>query len=98
MPSTQSNNSLRELNTKLLAEIGELRKKFAEIKVENDELKGKNTEFPELRRKFAKFEAKKAELKARVAKLLRQTVEENKMHDAKVKELEQKNTELKARL
>ena len=36
----QSNNSLRELNAKLLAEIAELRKKFADIKIENDELKG----------------------------------------------------------
>ena len=46
MSNTQSNDSLRELNAKLLAEIGELRKKFAEIKVENDEI-------PELRRKAA---------------------------------------------
>jgi hypothetical protein len=39
MSSTQSNDSLRKLNAKLLAEIGELRKKFAEIKIENDELR-----------------------------------------------------------
>ena len=47
MSSTQSNDSLRELNAKLLAEIGELRKKFAEIKVENAD---KNAEIPDLRR------------------------------------------------
>jgi hypothetical protein len=94
----QSIDSLRELNAKLLAEIGELRKKFAEIKVENDELKDKNTEIPELRRKFAEIEAERAELKARIAELLKQAVEENKMRDARVKKLEQKNTELEARL
>ncbi len=47
MSNTQSNDSLRELNAKLLAEIGELRKKFAEIKVENVD---KNAEIPDLRR------------------------------------------------
>jgi hypothetical protein len=88
----QSNDSLRELNAKLLAEIGELRKKFAEIKVEN---KDKNAEIPELRRKFADIEVEKAELKARVAKLLRQAVEGNKMRYARVKKLEQKIQSLK---
>ena len=38
----QSIDSLRELNAKLLAEIGELRKKFAEIEDENGELKNEN--------------------------------------------------------
>ena len=38
----QSIDSLRELNVKLLAEITELRKKFAEIE-------SKNAEIPELR-------------------------------------------------
>ena len=92
MSNTQSNDSLRELNAKLLAEIGELRKKFAEIKVENDELKDKNTEIPELRRKFAELEAEKAELKARIARLLNQAVEESKRRDAKVKKLEARLT------
>src|SRR6266498_5342874 len=91
MSNTQSNDSLRELNAKLLAEIGKLRKKFAEIKVENDELKDKNTEIPELRRKFAELEAEKAELKARIAGLLKQAVEESKRRDVE-------NAELKARI
>ncbi|RGB24008.1 hypothetical protein C1646_821832 [Rhizophagus diaphanus] len=80
-----------ELNAKILAKITELRKKFAEIKVENNDLKDKNTEIPELRRKFAKIEAERAELKARIAELLKQGVEENKRRDAE-------NAELKARI
>ena len=56
LSNMQSIDSLRELNAKLLAEIAELRKKFSEIKIENDELKDKNTEIPELRRKFAEIE------------------------------------------
>src|SRR5581483_6476568 len=39
MSNTQSNDLLRELNAKLLAEISKLRKKFAEIGVEKTELK-----------------------------------------------------------
>jgi predicted nuclease with TOPRIM domain len=81
MSSTQSNDSLRELNAKLLAEIDELRKKFAEIKVENDELKDKIAGIPDLRRKFTELEAEKAELKARIAELLRRAVEESKKRD-----------------
>ncbi|EXX52555.1 hypothetical protein RirG_252010 [Rhizophagus irregularis DAOM 197198w] len=80
MSNTQSNDSLRELNAKLLAEIGELRKKFAEIKVKNDELKDKNIKIPELRRKFAEIEIERTELKAKIAKLLKQGVKENKRH------------------
>ena len=38
MSNTQSIDSLRELNVKLLAEITELRKKFAEIESENAEV------------------------------------------------------------
>ena len=91
MSNTQSNDTLRELNAKLLADIGELGKKFAEIKVENDELKDKNTEIPELRRKFAELEAEKAELKARIARLLNQAVKESKRRDVE-------NAELKARI
>ncbi|CAG8790379.1 7291_t:CDS:1, partial [Acaulospora morrowiae] len=48
--------------------------------------------------KIAELEAERTELKARIAELLRQTVEENKMRDVKVKELEQKNIELENRL
>jgi len=91
MSNTQSNDSLRELNAKLLAEIGELRKKFAEIKVENDELKDKNTKIPELRRKFAEIETERTELKTKIAELLKQGVEENKRRDAE-------NAELKIRI
>ena len=91
MSNTQSNDSLRELNAKLLAEIGELRKKFAEIKVENDELKDKNTEIPELRRKFAEIETERTELKTKIAELLKQGMEENKRRDAE-------NAELKIRI
>ncbi|PKC02887.1 hypothetical protein RhiirA5_402201 [Rhizophagus irregularis] len=91
MSNTQSNDSLRELNAKLLAEIGELRKKFAEIKVKNDELKDKNTEIPELRRKFVEIEIERTELKAKIAELLKQGVEENKRRDAE-------NAELKIRI
>ena len=87
----QSIDSLRELNAKLLAEITELRKKFAEVKVENDDLKDKNTEIPELRRKFAEIEAERAEL-------LKQGVEENKRRDAENTELKSRIGELEARL
>ncbi|RGB27046.1 hypothetical protein C1646_769623 [Rhizophagus diaphanus] len=80
---------IQELYAKLLAEIVELRKKFAENKVKNDDLKDKNAEIPDLRRKFAKLEAEKTELKARVAELLKQGVE-NKRRDAE-------NVKLKAR-
>ena len=84
MSNTQSIDSLRELNVKLLAEITELRKKFAEIESENAEI-------PELRRKVADVEAENAKL--------RQIIEENAKCDVRVKELlEQKNTELEARL
>ncbi len=59
-------DSLRELNTKLLAEIVKLRKKFAEIK-------GENAEIPKLRKKVAEDEVKKMklrqELKARTNEL-----------------------------
>jgi hypothetical protein len=39
MPSTQSNDSLRELNAKLLVEICELRKKVSEDEVEKTKLR-----------------------------------------------------------
>jgi hypothetical protein len=80
----QSIDSLRELNSKLLAEIAELRKV-------NAELKDKNAEIPDLKRKFAEIESEKVELKARIAELLRQAVEESKRHDVE-------NAELKARI
>ncbi|RHZ82215.1 hypothetical protein Glove_110g18 [Diversispora epigaea] len=85
----QSIDSLRELNSKLLAEI----------------LKDKNTEIPELRRKFAEIEAERAELKARIAELLKQGMEENKRRDSenaklkvRIKELESENVEFRDRI
>ncbi|CAB4399463.1 unnamed protein product [Rhizophagus irregularis] len=93
MSNIQSNDSLRKLNAKLLAEISEFRKKFAEIKVENNKLKDKNTEIPEIRRKFAEIETERTELKAKIAELLKQTqsVEENKRRDTE-------NAKLKIRI
>src|SRR4051812_20179399 len=44
MSNAQSNNSLKELNAKLLVEIDELKKRFAEIKVKNDELVAEKVE------------------------------------------------------
>ncbi|EXX62880.1 hypothetical protein GLOIN_2v1778212 [Rhizophagus irregularis DAOM 181602=DAOM 197198] len=88
----QSIDSLRELNSKLLAEITELKKV-------NAELKDKNAEIPDLKRKFAEIESEKVELKARIAEILRQAVEESKRRDvenaelkAKIKELEKNKT------
>ncbi|CAB5381753.1 unnamed protein product [Rhizophagus irregularis] len=44
MSSTQSNDSLRELNAKLLAEICELRKKVAEDESHDDQSSSENSE------------------------------------------------------
>ncbi|RIA79263.1 hypothetical protein C1645_746019 [Glomus cerebriforme] len=59
-------DSLRKLNTKLLVEIAELRKKFAKIESENAEI-------PKLRKKVAENEVEKMklrqELKARTDEL-----------------------------
>ncbi|RIA79487.1 hypothetical protein C1645_840566 [Glomus cerebriforme] len=55
-----------KLNVKLLVEIIEFRKKFAEIK-------SKNAEIPELRRKVADIEAENVKL--------RQIIEKNTKHD-----------------
>jgi hypothetical protein len=80
MSNTQSNDSLRELNAKLLAEIAELRKENAEI--------------PDLKRKLTEFKSKKVELKARLVEALRQTVKESKRHDAENVELKTRIEEL----
>ena len=79
----QSIDSLRELNSKLLAEIAELTKENAKI----SELKKENAEIPDLERKFAEIESDKVELKARITKLLRQAVEESKRRDVEHAEL-----------
>src|ERR1700722_19039289 len=84
LSNMQSIDSLRELNSKLLAEIAELRKV-------NAELKDKNAEIPDLKREFAEIASEKVELKARIAELLRQAVEESKRRDVE-------NAELRARI
>ncbi|CAG8814394.1 14518_t:CDS:2, partial [Cetraspora pellucida] len=98
MSNTQSNDLLIELNAKLLAEIAKLRKKFAEIKVENDELKDKNAEIIAFSDKIAELETERTELKARIVKLLRQTVEESKWCDAENARHDDAIAELKAEL
>ena len=80
MPNAQSNDSLKELNAKLLAEISELKKENAWI--------------PDLKRKFAEIESEKVELKARIAELLRQAVEESKRRDVENAELKARIEEL----
>ncbi|RHZ44424.1 hypothetical protein Glove_726g7 [Diversispora epigaea] len=80
MLNTQSNDSLRELNAKLLVKIVELRKKNAEI--------------PDLKRKLAEFESERVELKARLAEALNQAVEESKRRDAENAKLKTKIEEL----
>ncbi|GBB97239.1 hypothetical protein RclHR1_29490001, partial [Rhizophagus clarus] len=52
MSYAQSSDSLRELNTKLLVEIAELRKKFAKIEAENAKI-------PKLRKEVAEDEVEK---------------------------------------
>jgi hypothetical protein len=69
MSNTQSNDSLRELNAKLLVEICEFRKKFSEIKGKNIKLKNKNAELRQIVKKNAKHNAENAEYKVRIEKL-----------------------------
>ncbi|GES76650.1 hypothetical protein GLOIN_2v1882276 [Rhizophagus clarus] len=79
--------------------IFEYRSEIAELRKENAELKDKNGEIPDLKRKFAEIESEKVELKARIAKLLKQAVEESKRRDvenaklrARIEELEKNKT------
>ncbi|CAG8635406.1 802_t:CDS:2, partial [Ambispora gerdemannii] len=97
MSNAQSNESLRELNAKLLAEIAELRKKFAEIKVKNDELKDKNTEIVASSDKIVELEAERTELKTRIAGLPRQAMEENPKSHCSVIDSSQKNNQDKSK-
>ncbi|RIA87593.1 hypothetical protein C1645_854263 [Glomus cerebriforme] len=69
MSNTPSNNSLRELNTKLLAEIGELRKKFAKIEGKNGELKNENAKLRQIIEENARHDAENAEHKIRIEEL-----------------------------
>ncbi|RIA99379.1 hypothetical protein C1645_730983 [Glomus cerebriforme] len=82
----QSNDSLRELNTKLLAEIAELRKKFAEIKGENGELKNENAKLRQIIEN-SRRDAENTEQKARIEELERNSAN-----------ISAENTELKARV
>ncbi|GET03338.1 hypothetical protein GLOIN_2v1495260 [Rhizophagus clarus] len=97
----QSNDSLKELNAKLLTEITELRKENAEIpklrekslkfEAENGELKAINAEIPDLKRKISKFDAERGELKRRIVEALSMTEEKRTRRDAE-------NAKLKARI
>src|ERR1043165_2899967 len=76
MLSTQSNDSLRELNAKLLAEIGELKSENAKLRriiEENARRDAENAEhkvrIEELEKNSADISAENAELKAELAKL-----------------------------
>src|SRR4051794_3792530 len=62
MANTHSIDSLRELNSKLLAEITELRKENAEVKAENIEVKAENVK---LRRALEEHEARFTNLEQR---------------------------------
>jgi len=70
--------------------IDSLRELNAKLLAEIAKLKKENDKISELEKKFAEVEAENAKLK--------QIIEENAMRDARVKELEQKNTELETRL
>src|ERR1043165_292600 len=76
MLSTQSNDSLRELNAKLLAEIGELKSENAKLRriiEENARRDAENAKhkvrIEELEKNSADISAENAELKAKLAKL-----------------------------
>ena len=77
MSDTQSKiDSLQELNSKLLAEISELRKENADVKAENTKLKQAMEENVELKSRVEELEknrtdsdAENVELRARVMKL-----------------------------
>jgi predicted nuclease with TOPRIM domain len=73
--------------------IDSLRELNAKLLAEIAELRKENAEIPELSEKLLRF----AEVEAENAKL-RQIIEENARRDVRVEELEQKNTELEARL
>ncbi|GES83310.1 hypothetical protein GLOIN_2v1779898 [Rhizophagus clarus] len=83
----QSTDSLRELNDKLLAEIAELRKKFAEIEGENGELKNENAKLRQIIEKNARRDAENAEHKVRIEELEKNSAD-----------ISAENAELKAEL
>ncbi|CAJ0859347.1 15214_t:CDS:2 [Entrophospora sp. SA101] len=70
--------SLRELNSRLVLQIDEIRKKFTEIEIENNEIKKKyveveaeNTDLKEIIKENSRREAESMKLKARVEELER---------------------------
>src|SRR3954447_10107964 len=70
MSSTQSNDSLRELNAKLLAEIGELRKKVAEDEVEKMKLRQElKTRTDELEKTISHYSVEIGKLNAKILEL-----------------------------
>ena len=91
MSSTQSNDSLRELNAKLLAEIGELRKKVAEDEVEKMKLKQElKARTDELEKTISRYSVEIGKLNAMIVEL-----EKNKTATAK---LESENAEFRDRI
>src|SRR6266542_6837616 len=91
---SSKHESLKQRITELEAENVEI----AELRKENAELRKDNTEISNLRIKLSVSDAEIAELKRRNAEFLRANEEYNERRDAKVKKLEQKNTELETRL
>ncbi|GBC04261.1 hypothetical protein RclHR1_05590016 [Rhizophagus clarus] len=67
MSNAQSIDSLREVNARLLVEISELRKKFAEVEAENAKLKQIIEENARRDARVEELEQKNTELKARLA-------------------------------
>ncbi|CAJ0911510.1 3635_t:CDS:2, partial [Entrophospora sp. SA101] len=77
--------SLRELNSRLVLQIDEIRKKFTEIEIENNEIKKKyveveaeNTDLKEIIKENSRREAESMKLKARVEELERYKKENEK--------------------
>ncbi|RIB27456.1 hypothetical protein C2G38_2029378 [Gigaspora rosea] len=80
--------SLRELNSRLVLKIDELRKKFTENEAENTELKGEITVFL----------AKEAELMVRIIELeqfAKESAENSKLRDSELNELRSRVSKLK---
>src|SRR6266516_2932935 len=91
MSNIQSNDSLKELNTKLLAEIGELRKKVAEDEVEKMKLKQElKARTDELEKTISRYSVEIGKLNAMIVEL-----EKNKTATAK---LESENVEFRDRI
>src|SRR5436190_19838008 len=67
MSNAQSIDSLREVNARLLIEISELRRKFAEVEAENAKLKQIIEENARRDARVEELEQKNTELEARLA-------------------------------